>query len=113
MTDPIRDAAIEAAAKVLYLSNYPDDGRNRLGRRGHVLAACWEEAVPLVDAVLGVVEPALRAEALRDAADAHLPPINCELLPDGREDPETAAYVEFCRDLDQWLRDRADDEEGA
>ena len=60
-------------------------------------------------AVLDRVAPAIAARALREAADAMLPPYNCELRYDGTEDPETARWVGYCADTDSSLRARADE----
>lgn len=77
MSDPIRDAAIEAAATRLYDEHGFDDAfayadeRDREEYRGGV--------APLVDAVLAVAGPALRAEAFADAIAAlEAEDIDCE-----------------------------------
>ena len=80
MSDPIRDAAIEAAARYVWCEIH-----------GYELGA-WEDATvrwqgdllrkrwaPLVDAVLAVAGPALRAEAFADAIAAiEAEDIDCE-----------------------------------
>jgi len=84
MTDPIRDAAIEAAAKAMADDWNPD--------RDPILTAMFRDyAQSAVDAALAVARPAYRAEALRDAARGQGPyPLN---------------------NWKQVLRDRADEED--
>lgn len=63
------------------------------------LAAEWVEAH----------DAGVAAKALIDAADelAQMLPVNCELRPDGSEDPEAAAYVDGVRESYERVSARA------
>lgn len=50
----------------------------------------------------------VKADALREARDAMMPPYNCELNPDGTEDPEGARHVAVMVEVHDRLSIRAD-----
>lgn len=103
MTDPIRDAAIEAAARAMADDWNPD--------RDPILTAMFRDyAQSAVDAALAVARPAYRAEGMREWADGatqelcggHFNPLVCETCRAIEDARETADLV-----------DRADAEEGS
>lgn len=119
MNDTIRDAAIEAAARAYYehggLSGVlaeSDESARRVWRwddAPRLLRDLFRQTVtPLVDVALAVAGPALRAEALRDAA---LLMRACKDV--GHWNLRDPLDPESSYSPDRWLEVRADAEEGS
>lgn len=92
----MNDEAVEAAAEAIRY-NDPTDRVYRAESPADMVEDGWHKAwLELARECLAAALPHIRQQIEREIIA--LAPYNCELRPDGSEDPQTAAWVEGIKD---------------